>query len=68
MIVVWQKVKVILGIALCVIGTAGTLVPVIPGMPMIFAGVALMGTDHPLVRKLKERFQKWRDSKTSSRN
>ncbi|MGZ8520117.1 MAG: hypothetical protein ACXW6K_19035 [Candidatus Binatia bacterium] len=68
MIVVWQKVKVILGIALCVIGTAGTLVPVIPGVPMILAGVALMGTDHPLVRKVKGRFQKWRDSKTSSRN
>ncbi len=68
MILVWQKVKVILGIALCVIGVAGTLVPVIPGVPMILAGVALMGTDHPLVRKLKERFQKWRDSKYSSRN
>ncbi|MGZ8467074.1 MAG: hypothetical protein ACXWW4_14400 [Candidatus Binatia bacterium] len=68
MIVVWQKVKVILGIALCVIGTAGTLVPVIPGVPMILAGVALMGTDHPLVRKVKGRFQKWRDSKTFSRN
>lgn len=63
MIIVWQKVKVIIGIAMCVIGVAGTLVPVIPGVPIILAGVALMGTDHPLVRKVKERFQKWRDSK-----
>jgi len=63
MIVVWQKVKVIIGIAMCVIGVAGTLVPVIPGVPMILAGVALIGADHPWVRKVKERFQKWRDSK-----
>ena len=63
MIIVWQKVKVIIGIAMCVIGVAGTLVPVIPGVPIILAGVALMGTDHPLVRKVKERCQKWRDSK-----
>ena len=63
MIIVWQKVKVIIGIAMCVIGVAGTLVPVIPGVPIILAGLALMGTEHPLVRKVKERFQKWRDSK-----
>lgn len=63
MIIVWQKVRVIIGIAMCVIGVVGTLVPVIPGVPIILAGVALMGTDHPLVRKVKERFQKWRDRK-----
>jgi uncharacterized protein YqgC (DUF456 family) len=66
MIPVWQKVKVNLGIALCVIGVAATLVPVIPGVPIVLAGVALMGTDHPLVRSLKERLKRWRDSKKSS--
>lgn len=67
MILVWQKVKVILGLVLCVIGIAGTLVPVIPGVPIVLAGVALIGADHPLVRGLKERLKYWRDSKKSSR-
>lgn len=67
MILVWQKVKVILGLVLCVIGIAGTLIPVIPGVPIILGGVALMGADHSLVRGLKERLKRWRDGKKSSR-
>lgn len=56
----WDKIKIILGLALCVIGVAGTLVPVIPGVPIVLAGIALLGTDHPLVRSLKERLKRWR--------
>lgn len=60
MILVFQKVKVVLGIALCVVGIAGTVVPVIPGMPIILAGVALMGANHPLVMKTKAQFKRWK--------
>ena len=66
MILVLQKIKVILGIALCAVGIAGTLVPIIPGVPIILAGCALMGADHPLVRSLKDRWHRWRGGKTSS--
>jgi hypothetical protein len=38
------------GIALIASGIAGILLPVIPGIPLLAAGVALLGTDHALVR------------------
>jgi uncharacterized protein YqgC (DUF456 family) len=66
MTLVLQKLKVILGVALCVVGLAGTLVPIIPGVPILLAGLALMGADHPLVRGLKARFTGRRKSMRSS--
>jgi len=65
MIAVWLKVKVILGIGLCLIGVAGTLVPIIPGLPIILSGVALLGTDHPLVVKIKGRLTRWRKGRNN---
>lgn len=59
MILVLQKLKVFLGMALCLIGVAGTVVPVIPGVPIILVGIALMGENHPLVRKTKQQLQHW---------
>ena len=38
------------GVALIVIGIIGCLLPVMPGIPFIMAGVAVLGTDHVLVR------------------
>lgn len=55
-----KKIKVILGIALCVVGVAGMLLPVVPGVPIILAGFALIGSDHPIVRNLKEWIERWR--------
>lgn len=66
MILILQKFKAILGMALCVVGLAGTLVPIIPGVPIVLAGLALMGADHPLVRGLKARLTVWRKSQRSS--
>lgn len=60
MILVLHKIKLALGIALCIIGLAGTLVPIIPGVPMMIAGFALMGRDHPFVRGVKARARRWR--------
>ena len=65
MILVLQKAKVIFGIALCLVGLAGTLVPIIPGVPIMVAGLALMGSKHPFVSGLKERLRRWRDGKHS---
>ena len=68
MILVLQKIKVIVGIALCAVGIAGTLVPIIPGVPILLAGLALTGTDHPLVRSLKDRWHRLRGEKTFYRS
>ena len=62
-LVVLQRIKVAAGIALCVVGIAGTVVPVIPGVPIILAGVALMGADHPLVLRVRDKLKRWRDGR-----
>lgn len=63
MSVVWHKIKIVLGLALCVVGIAGTLVPVIPGVPILLAGVALIGTDHWLVVDLRNWLKRRRDGR-----
>ena len=64
---VLKKIKVILGLVLCVVGIAGTLLPVIPGVPIILAGITLMGSDHPIVRNIKGRWQRWFERHRSQR-
>jgi hypothetical protein len=63
MTLIWHKIKIVLGLALCVVRIAGTLVPVIPGVPILLAGVALIGTDHWLVVNLRNRLKRWRDGR-----
>lgn len=60
-----QKLKVLCGLFLFVVGVAGLLLPVVPGVPIILAGFALMGADHPLVRNLKQRLKNWTDRNKS---
>jgi hypothetical protein len=36
------------------------LVPVLPGIPFLLAGVALLGTNHPWVRPFMARLRLWR--------
>jgi uncharacterized protein YqgC (DUF456 family) len=54
-----QKLKLALGVMLLAAGAAGTLLPIVPGVPILLVGVALIGCDHPLVRKMKTRLQLW---------
>jgi hypothetical protein len=56
----WHYARVCSGVSLCAVGVLGTLLPVIPGVPLIIAGVALLGTDHWLVRPVKQRVDRWR--------
>ena len=56
----WHSIRVTFGVILCVVGILGTLLPVIPGVPLIVAGVALLGTDHWLVKPVKDRVDRWR--------
>jgi uncharacterized protein YqgC (DUF456 family) len=42
------------GIALLIAGAAGLVLPVLPGIALIAAGVAVLGLDHPIVRKGKD--------------
>ena len=64
----------IAGAVVITIGLAGLILPIIPGVPLILLGVALIGTDSPLVRKgirLVKRYKrritrKWRQRKLRS--
>ncbi len=58
--VVWQTVRRAAGLTLVAVGMIGTLVPIIPGMPLLIVGVALLGSNHPRVRPLVARLRLWR--------
>ncbi|MBX3023871.1 hypothetical protein KF840_03075 [bacterium] len=58
--ILWQAARVVAGIVLVAIGVLGCVLPVIPGIPILIAGVALLGPRHPLVRPFAERLERWR--------
>jgi uncharacterized membrane protein YbaN (DUF454 family) len=47
-----------LGYVLLVAGIAGVLLPIIPGVPFLIAAVAVLGSDHPVIRPWKERINR----------
>ena len=42
--------RTVAGIALLVAGAIGLLLPVVPGVPLLMAGVAVLGREHAIVR------------------
>jgi hypothetical protein len=63
--VLWQAARVVAGVLLVVTGVLGLVLPVLPGVPMLIAGVALLGPQHPLVRPLTSRLERWRASRSA---
>ena len=55
------RLREISGLALVIAGLIGCLIPVIPGTPMVIAGVALLGTDHPTIRSSIQRMKEYSD-------
>jgi hypothetical protein len=45
---------------LVVVGLLGLVVPVLPGIPLLLAGIALLGREHPLVQAMLRRLGRWR--------
>jgi uncharacterized membrane protein YbaN (DUF454 family) len=56
----WRTIRTAIGLILIVLGLLGLLVPVMPGIPLLIAGVALVGTNHPWVRPVIARLRAWR--------
>jgi hypothetical protein len=48
-------------------GVVGVLVPILPGLPLLLAGLALVGPDHPWARPLAARLRAWRHAITAHR-
>lgn len=61
----WRMARAAAGIAMITIGVVGCLLPIIPGVPFLVGGVALLGTRHPLVRPFAERLERWRRQRDS---
>ena len=53
--------RTVAGLTLITIGLVGILLPIIPGIPLLLAGVATMGRDHPLLRPVMARLDRWRN-------
>lgn len=52
--------RLVLGLVLLGLGVVGSLLPVVPGVPFLVAGAAVLGRDHRLVRPFAERLARWR--------
>ena len=55
-----RRVRVAAGLALLGIGAVGTLLPALPGIPLMVAGMAVLGPDHPWSRAITNRLRRWR--------
>lgn len=51
--------RIAFGLALVTVGAIGTLVPIVPGLALILAGIAVLGPDHRLSRALTRRWRAW---------
>jgi uncharacterized protein YqgC (DUF456 family) len=46
-------VRTIIGVGLLILGVLGSLLPVVPGFVFFAAGIAVLGTDHVIVRRFQ---------------
>jgi len=53
-------VRTTIGVALLILGVIGSLLPIIPGFVFFAAGIAVLGTDHIIVRRLLPYFHRLR--------
>jgi len=56
----WRTIRTVIGLILVGLGPMGLLLPILPGIPLLIAGVALVGTNHPWVRPVIARLRAWR--------
>ncbi len=47
------------GWAFLVLGAAGLVLPVMPGIPLVAAGLIMLSSDYPWARTLLRRTRKW---------
>ena len=58
--------RTVVGLLLITVGVIGLVLPIIPGIPLLLAGVAAMGRDHPWLHPIRGRLDRWRRRKPSS--
>jgi uncharacterized protein YqgC (DUF456 family) len=58
--------RIALGLALVVAGAIGTLVPIVPGLALVLAGITVLGPHHRLSRALTRWWHPWSGKKDES--
>jgi uncharacterized membrane protein YbaN (DUF454 family) len=53
-------IRTIAGLLLIIVGLVGMLLPVMPGIPFLIAGVAMVGVDHPVLRPFRRLLARFR--------
>lgn len=56
------RLREVTGFALLILGLLGMLLPLLPGVPLVLAGVAILGSKHPRIQPWIERIERWRSS------
>ena len=59
--------RTVAGVMLITVGLIGLVLPIIPGIPLLIAGVATMGRDHPLLRPVFARLSRWRTGRAGQK-
>ena len=54
-----RRLRQAAGVALLVSGTFGLLLPVSPGIPLLAAGMAVLGPEHPRLQTWIARLRQW---------
>lgn len=62
-----KYLQIAAGLALLAVGIAGLVLPIIPGVPLLVAGAALLGPRHPIVRPFSARWRWWRKRRKMNR-
>ena len=55
-----NRLKEFGGVGLLALGVLGIALPILPGIPFLIAGVAILGPEHPLIRPFTKRIERWR--------
>ena len=58
--------RTVSGLLLITVGAVGLVLPIIPGIPLLLAGVATMGRDHRLLRPVFKRIAAWQQRRHAS--
>lgn len=55
----WRMARTAVGIVLVVVGAIAWVLPIVPGVPLLLLGVAMLGTRHWMVRPFARWIARW---------
>jgi uncharacterized protein len=54
---VWIILRQVTGYALLILGVIGCILPILPGIPLLFVGLGLLAVDSPWAARLRDRLK-----------